>query len=100
MEHAAMADGGEVRSPSIGDNLDASTLLSIVKRLEDLGKEALSIREDVKVVKQEAKSAGFDVGVINFILRERRKDPDEIEEFHQELSKYRQALENAEVHDL
>ena len=96
-----MADGGETgRSPTIGDNLDASNLLSIIKRLESLGDEAKAIREDAKQVKQEAKSAGFDVAVINFILRERRKDPDKIEEFNQELSKYKQALETAEVHDL
>ena len=90
-------DGGE-RGP--GDNLDAGTLLSIITRLESLDKEKRSIAEDVKAIKAEAKAAGFTVGVITMILKERRQDPDDIEEINRELARYKHAIENVTAEDL
>jgi uncharacterized protein (UPF0335 family) len=80
-----------------GDNLNADTLLSVIKRLEGLDEERQGIVKDMKEIKSEAKENGFDVGVLNFILRERRKDPDDVQEFHRELNRYRGALENVEL---
>jgi uncharacterized protein (UPF0335 family) len=80
-----------------GDNLNADTLLSVIKRLESLDGERQGIVKDMKEVKSEAKENGFDLSVLNFILRERRKDPDDVQEFHRELSRYRGALENVEL---
>jgi uncharacterized protein (UPF0335 family) len=80
-----------------GDNLNADTLLSVIKRLESLDEERQGIVKDMKGVKSEAKENGFDLSVLNFILRERRKDPDDVQEFHRELSRYRGALENVEL---
>lgn len=96
-----MARGGEDREVGAGDNsIDAPTLLSIVTRLETLAEDRRSIGEDVKQVKQEAKAAGFQLDVINFILKERRKDPDDVEEFNREVEKYRTALDGTTEHDL
>lgn len=80
-----------------GDNLNADTLLDVIKRLENLDSERQGIVKDMKEVKVEAKENGFDIGVLNFILRERRKDPDDVEEFHRELIRYRGALGTIEL---
>ena len=90
-------DGG---TAGPGDNLDAGTLLSIITRLENLDREKQSIAEDVKAIKAEAKAAGFTVGVIAMILRERRQDPDDVEEFNRELERYKHAIENVTAEDL
>ena len=89
-----MAEGGDGRNIGPGDNLDAPTLLSIIQRLESLDKEKQSINDDIKTIKAEAKGAGFALDVVNFILRERRKDPDDVDEFNRELNKYKHALES------
>jgi uncharacterized protein (UPF0335 family) len=81
----------------VGTNLDAPTLASFIHRLEELDKERKSVLIDIKDQKGKAKVAGFDVGVLNFILRERRKDPDDVDKFNQELDAYKRALETVEL---
>lgn len=93
-----MAEGGDGRTIQAGDNLDATSLLSIITRLESLDKEKRAISEDVAEIKKEAKANGFSVAVINFILRERRQDPEDVEEFNRELERYKDAIDT--VHDL
>lgn len=75
-----------------GNNFDGNSLLSVIKRIEGLDDERRSLVSDIKEVKDEAKTNGFDVRVLNFLLRERRKDPDDVAEFHQELDRYKNAL--------
>lgn len=74
-----------------GNNANG-TLLNVVKRLETLEDERQVILTDIKEVKKEAKDAGFDTRVIAFLIRERRKDADDVAEFHKMLSEYRDAL--------
>lgn len=75
-----MADGGNIN------------LLSVVKRLESLEDEKRIISTDIKEVRKEAKEAGFDTRVIAFLIRERRKDADEVAEFNKIAREYREAL--------
>lgn len=75
-----MADGGNIN------------LLSVVKRLESLEDEKRIISTDIKEVKKEAKEAGFDTRVIAFLIRERRKDADDVAEFNKIVREYREAL--------
>ena len=75
-----MADGGNIN------------LLSVVKRLESLEDEKRVISTDIKEVRKEAKEAGFDTRVIAFLIRERRKDADDVAEFNKIVREYREAL--------
>ena len=75
-----MADGGNIN------------LLSVVKRLESLEDEKRIISTDIKEVRKEAKEAGYDTRVIAFLIRERRKDADEVAEFNKIAREYREAL--------
>ena len=70
----------------------SGTLLSVVRRLESLEDEKRVISTDIKEVKKEAKAAGLDTRVIDFLLRERRKDADDVAEFHKMVTEYRDAL--------
>lgn len=45
-------------------------LTSLIERIEHLEDEKRAIAEQISGVKQEAKSAGYDVKVLNAILRE------------------------------
>lgn len=67
-------------------------LRSIVERLERLEVERKGLSDDMKDIKVEAKSAGFDVSVINIILRQRRQEPGEVDEQLTLLDMYRSAL--------
>ena len=83
-----MADGGNIN------------LLSVVKRLESLEDEKRIISTDIKEVKKEAKEAGYDTRVIAFLIRERRKDADDVAEFNRIAREYRDALGEQAAVDL
>lgn len=83
-----MADGGNIN------------LLSVVKRLENLEDEKRIISTDIKEVRKEAKEAGFDTRVIAFLIRERRKDADDVAEFNRIAREYRDALGEQAAVDL
>lgn len=67
-------------------------LASLVERIERLEDEKRDIAEQISGVKQEAKSAGYDVKVLNAILRERRMSLAERQEYQSILELYRAAL--------
>lgn len=67
-------------------------LLSLVERIEHLEDEKRDIADQIRDVKQEAKSAGYDVKVLNAILRERRMSQAERQEYQSILELYRAAL--------
>jgi uncharacterized protein (UPF0335 family) len=68
-------------------------LRSIVERIERLEEERKALSSDIKDIFGEAKSAGFDVKVLRQVLRDRRAEPLELEEFETLLDLYRRALE-------
>ena len=76
----------------IRDSVSAERLRSIVDRIERLEEERKALADDIKDVKAEAKSAGFDVSVLNELLRQRKAEPAEVEERETLLHLYRRAL--------
>lgn len=85
----------DVRQASIGPEfggIAADRLRSIVERIERLEEDRKSLGDDIKDVKAEAKSAGFDVAVLNALLRLRKKEAAEVEEQETLLDLYRRAL--------
>lgn len=70
----------------------ADRLRSVIERVERLEEERKALADDIKDIFSEAKSAGFDVGVIKQVIRLRKKEPAEIEEMESLLDLYRRAL--------
>lgn len=81
-------------APTTGHNSDiaADRLHSIVDRIERLNDERKALGSDIKDIYTEAKSAGFDVKVLRALIRDKKKDPAEVEEFETLLGTYRKAL--------
>lgn len=67
-------------------------LKSLVERLEKLDQEKQSIQDDIREVKKEASDRGFDIPVINQILKDRRKGEHERRDFEAKLQLYRASL--------
>lgn len=67
-------------------------LISLVERIELLLEEKKALSNDIADIKQEAKSAGFDVKVINQMIRERAMDEAAREEHLSLAEIYRAAL--------
>lgn len=85
----------DTRQESIGKDyggIAAERLRSIVERIERLEEERKGLSDDIKDVKTEAKSAGFDVAVVNAILKLRKQEPAEVEEHETLLDLYKRAL--------
>ncbi|KKB80810.1 hypothetical protein VW35_00955 [Devosia soli] len=61
----------------MSDNVAGEELRQFIERCERLDEERKAISDDIKEVKAEAKSRGFDVRIINMILRLRRMDENE-----------------------
>lgn len=85
----------DVRQESLGrefGGIAAERLRSIVQRIESLEEERKALGGDIKDVKAEAKSAGFNVAVLNAVLKLRKKDAAQVEEEETLLDLYRRAL--------
>jgi uncharacterized protein (UPF0335 family) len=86
----------DIRQTDIEDTepggIAADRLRSIIERIERLEEERKSLGEDIKTIKAEAKGAGFDVPTLTAILRQRRKEPAEVEEHETLVDLYRRAL--------
>ena len=67
-------------------------LRSIIDRIERLEEERKALASDIKDIYLEAKSAGFDPGVIKTLIRLRKKEPAEVEEQETLLDLYKRAL--------
>ena len=72
-------------TPGVGHNsevggLSVEHLVSFVERIENLEEEKKAIADDIKDVKAEAKSAGFDTKMMNLIVKERAKDREKFQE--------------------
>jgi uncharacterized protein (UPF0335 family) len=77
--------------PDVG-GIAADRLRSIIERVERLEEERKALGDDIKDIFAEAKSAGFDVGVLKQVIRLRKKEPAEVEEMETLLDLYRRAL--------
>lgn len=74
-----------------GDNA-RNALTSFVERIERLGEEAVTIRDDIKEVFGEAKAAGFEVKIMREAIRRRKMDPNARDEHDSLLAIYEDAL--------
>jgi len=70
----------------------ADRLRSIIERIERLEEERKSLGDDIGDIYREAKSAGFDVKVVRQLIRIRKQEPADVEEFETLLDLYRRAL--------
>lgn len=81
----------QARERDVG-GIAAERLRSIIERIERLEEERKALASDIKDIFAEAKSAGFDAKVLRQVLRYRRHEPAETEEFETLLGLYRRAL--------
>lgn len=72
--------------------VDPDELRDIVEHIERHENEKRAITKKISTIKTKAKGAGYLVPVINFLVRERRKDPDDMDEFNTIKEEYRRAL--------
>jgi uncharacterized protein (UPF0335 family) len=80
-------------TPTLGHNgVAADELRQLIERIERLEEEKAGIASDIKEVKAEAKSRGFDVKAITAILRIRKMDAAERAEQEAMLELYKEAL--------
>lgn len=78
--------------PSNSDAVAGDQLRSILERIERLADEKQAISDDIKEVKAEAKANGFNVSIINMILKIRKMDGNERMEQEALLELYMSAL--------
>ncbi|WP_191086175.1 DUF2312 domain-containing protein [Roseococcus microcysteis] len=72
--------------------ISAERLRSIVERVERLEEERKALAADIKDIYSEAKSAGFEPKVLRRLIRERKREPAELEEEETLLELYKRAL--------
>lgn len=73
-------------------NVAAEELRAFIERIERLEEEKMTISDDIKDVKSEAKGRGYDTRVINLIVRIRKQDPSERAEVDAITELYMNAL--------
>lgn len=62
---------------AVEDSVAQDQLLAFIERIERLLEEKKAISEDIKAVKGEASGNGFDVAILNKIIKIRAMDPNE-----------------------
>jgi uncharacterized protein (UPF0335 family) len=67
-------------------------LKSIIERIERLNEEKASLAADIREIKAEAKGTGFDVKVINYLIKIRKQDKDDLDEFETLVNTYKRAI--------
>ena len=77
---------------TVGHNMAADRLKSIVQRIEKLEEERKLLQSDIKDIYTEAKSTGFDPKVLRMVIASRKKDQAEWEEQQMLLETYMKAL--------
>lgn len=83
---------GHNSAPADINNVAGARLLSIIQRIERLEEEKKALSDDIKDIKTEAKSAGFDTKIIAQVLRIRKQDQTEREMQDQLRDTYLRAL--------
>lgn len=73
-------------------NVIAAELRAFIERFEQLESEKRTIADDQKEVMAEAKGRGYDVKTIRLIIKERKRDKNDLAEEQAVLEMYRSAL--------
>ena len=76
-------------------NFAGDALAKYVERIERLNEERAALGEDIKEVKAEAKSAGFDTKILNRVIQRRKQSRRENEEEDDLLRLYEDAVDRA-----
>lgn len=79
-------------APVSVNNVKSEALRSVIERIERLVERKEGITADIKLVKAEAKSEGFDIKTINELLKLRKKDASTLEQEELLLEVYKRAL--------
>lgn len=74
------------------NGIDSARLLSFIERVEHIEEEKKALQNDIKEIFEEAKSANYDVKAIKLIIKERKGDPQEREQFDFIVAMYKRAL--------
>lgn len=74
------------------NSVDGEKLKSFVERIERINEEVDGLKADSKEIYGEAKSAGFDTGILRKLIAERRRDKNDLDEEMSVLEVYRRAL--------
>lgn len=82
----------ETRGPTSVNGVKADELKRIISRIEVCENQKAGVAEDIKLIKAEAKSEGFDVKTINQIIKLRKMDSNTIEAAELLLEVYKTAL--------
>lgn len=90
-EFTGVAPEQQQREAEAGQ-ISAERLRSIVERVERLEEERKALAADIKDIYSEAKSAGFEPKPLRRLIRERRREPAEVEEEETLLDLYKRAL--------
>lgn len=77
---------------SSGNGIGADRLRSFVERIERLEEEKKALVADIREVYSEAKGEGFDTKAMRQVIKERKQDAAERQEFEAVCDLYRQAL--------
>lgn len=70
---------GDQSGSTVG-GIAADRLRSLIERVERLDEERAALGADIRDIFAEAKSAGFDVKAMRYVIRLRKLDPAEVEE--------------------
>lgn len=77
---------------NIGHNVAGEELRQFIERIEHLEAEKKALSDDIKVVYSEMKGRGYMVMPVRSIIKERRRNPDDVAEEREILALYRSAL--------
>jgi uncharacterized protein (UPF0335 family) len=72
--------------------ISGERLRSFIERIERLNEEKAALTTDIKEVKAEAKATGFDVKIINYLIKIRKQDADDRAEFEALADTYMRAI--------
>ena len=86
------SEQSESTGPISVNGVKGDELRSIIKRIEVVEERKAGMAADIKMIKDEAKSNGFDVKTLNTILKLRKMDATTIEAEELLLEVYKRAL--------
>ena len=76
--------------------IPGNRIRSFVERIEQIGNEIKDLNEAKKEVFSEAKGEGFDVKILKEIIKLRKQDQDERDEYDSLLDVYMRAMDEAD----
>ena len=82
----------------VGINIMDNDLKQIILRLEKLDEDKQDVQEDINEVLKEAKSKGYDIKIIQMLIKERKIEVNKLEEQQSLLETYREVVARVVSH--